>query len=124
MSSPIGNEPRDRAVAEIDEVAGKPLDFVRREPLSSMFKVVREPPPMFDAALTSPGALRAVTGSVGVAPRNLKLAATGLTLDLAELVINREQEIEACGDTSVQRGFEEVYRYLLDGEYLRKLREG
>ncbi|MDJ0631113.1 MAG: hypothetical protein QNJ44_22840 [Rhodobacter sp.] len=116
-------DPRFHDLAEEDFRLEPPLGFVRQEPLASMLKVVREPPPMFEGPQSFGVARPKVVPTEGVAMSQKKLTATGLILDLAHLVISREGEIEASGDPLVQQGLEEVYRFLLNSEQLSSIRQ-
>lgn len=99
------------------------LGLVTHEPLGSMFKTVRMPPPIFNAPnLGTKASLAAKTNDPSTR-HSRKLEATGLLLKLAELVIRREQDIAVGTDPDVRQGFEEVYKFLLHHEHLRMLRQ-
>ena len=110
---------------EKDHRPDTPLGFVKSEPLISMLKVVRMPPPMLGGARTGTGE-RTNAGKTPIAETassEKKLAAARLTLGLAELVLHRVTDIKALDDPQVQEGLEEVYRFLLDCEHLRAMRQ-
>jgi len=99
------------------------LDFVKREPLSGMLKVVREPPPMLRVSQAVKRAIGGLETAHGVASADAKLTHTGMVLDLARIVINHEAEIEASADPTVQQGLMEVYRFLQESEHLNLLQQ-
>lgn len=101
-----------------------PLGFVKSEPLMSMLRVVRGPPPMLDAGGPAAPA-RPIQLDTGAAAGggDRKLAAAGLLLDLAQLALRHEDRIRETALAEVKEGLDEVYRYLLNSEYLRAMRE-
>lgn len=114
---------------EIEEPAAQqqdfdaPLGFVNSEPLLSMLRVVRVPPPMLDADGPATPAKPTQSSAGSIAGDYRKLAAAGLLLNLAQLVLRHEEKIRETAPEEVKEGLDEVYRYLLNSEYLRAMRE-
>lgn len=106
-----------------DHPADLPLGLVLREPLSSLLKTVRMPPPILNAPIgdAKVDAARYLVEPFGRSARELQ--ATRLVLDLAGLVIRREPEFALAQEPVVRQGFEEVYKFLLQSEHLRMMRQ-
>jgi len=118
-----GLEPPEHDFQQQEFQLDKPLGFVRQEPLSSMLSVVREPPPMLQGLPSFGSSGFKSPPTEGIAQNEKKLAATGLVLGLAQLVINRESEIDATGNPGLQQGLEEVHRFLVHNQHLRTMRQ-
>lgn len=100
------------------------LGFVSQEPLDTMLKLERSPPPLFDmrsgGAHADPGA----AVHYGATSNLQRLQAVQMTVKLAELIMTLEDEIMQSGDQAAIDGFGEVHRFLLHSQHLRALQEG
>lgn len=123
--SAIGKDTLSGSLSQVtgeDQQFDIPLEFVKSESLSAMLKVVRVPPPIFDGDQPNATQARGSFTQGGTAQGQRKLAAAGLVLELAQLVVRREQEIGEVADPDVKRGFDEVYRFLVHNELLRSMK--
>lgn len=97
------------------------LGFVRQEPLDTMLKLERLPPPVLYYGDSSSATGRVQTSDPNSNARRHQ--SIKMRLDLAELVLQSEEKILNSGDTGVIDGLNEVYRFLLHTEHLRLLQE-
>lgn len=100
------------------------LGFVRNEPLDTMLKLARLPPPILSYDKSAAGQSNGTLHFSNSAANALRLQTARMQIDLAQLVLAREDAIAASNDQNVIAGLEEVNRYLLHCAHLRLLQEG
>ena len=100
-----------------------PLGLVAYEPLMSMLKVERTPPPVFvDSLLLYPNEQTSRSALPVVSDRQ-RLAEARFRVELSQLVIGLEEKVAETNDPKVTAGFDEVCRFLMHSEHLRILQQ-
>ncbi|MEL7093562.1 MAG: hypothetical protein AAFN94_17685 [Pseudomonadota bacterium] len=99
------------------------LGLVPREALDTMLKLERLPPPVLSYAKSTQGPRGAPAYGTDPQANTRRLQAAKMQLDLAQLVLAREDDIVATGDPDVIAGLNEVNRFLLHSAHLRLLQE-
>ena len=99
------------------------LGFVLHEPLMSMLKVERAPPPVFVCAARPTQTEHSSRPTPPVLSGRQKLAEAEFRIGLSQLAIQNEAAIAESGDQNVIDGFDEVCRFLRDCELLRVLQQ-
>lgn len=113
----------DRSALDPLDTPAPQLGFVRHEPLDTMLKLERLPPPVLSFSGTGDAASRAHARPSNPDSNAHRHRSLKLRLDLAELVLSKEENIQNSGDAEVIEGLNEVHRFLLHSVHLRLLQE-
>lgn len=112
-------------LAIVDAAPRLPLHpgFITREPLTSLFKVERTPPPIH---LSLGSGLPVEFGAAVVRPAvstRQKLADADFRLGLSDVVINYEDALARSGDEAAKAGLYEVCQFLNHCDHLSLLHQ-
>lgn len=112
----------DNAAPSLDTQATR-LGFVRHEPLDTMLKLERLPPPVLSSAAEGDLSGQAHARPASPNTNARRHQSIKMRLELAELILSSEDKILASGDSGAIEGLNEVHRFLLHSEHLRLLQE-